>query len=314
MSSAVKCQACGSFFNGAVYAKCPYCGNGNTEKKSAPEKPAAEEAEKKKKGIKFPPFITGKRNTEKKEYSANYDCGCFLGSRGNDNTSDIDKDDFQKTDILRPGEKGGQKKETSDKKSEKRISGSSMIMDSTVGLWELDSSGKDAYELRAEKKEYSAPPVSGKPVPSATSGNSLSNAISRSGKTVGKYISNSTGESIAPVVGWLIGVKGADYGRSYNLKSGKNKIGRSVEMDIALEEESVSRSSVAVIVYDSKQKEFSLLSGESDSLCFLNGSALYDRQVLSSGDELEFGDSELNKYVFIPLCGDGFGWDKYPIK
>lgn len=147
------------------------------------------------------------------------------------------------------------------------------------------------------------------------SGLTLSQAISRSGRTIGKYISDSSGESISPVTGWLVAVKGAYFGRSFELNSGKNRIGRSHDMDVKLlNEESVSRTSAAVIIFDSKVQEFSILPGESDWLCYVNDKAVYERVILKGYEEIEFGDSGLNKYIFIPFCNERFQWDTYSSK
>ena len=156
-----------------------------------------------------------------------------------------------------------------------------------------------------------APAPAQKPVvtPSLT----LSQALNLSGrKTVGKYV-GSSGEIIMPVVGWLVCVKGAYYGHSFNLKSGRNRIGRAHDMDIKLlNDDSVSRSSVAVIIFEPKSRGFSIISGESDSLCYIDGKPLYDndRCELHGYEEIEFGDQELNKFVFVPFCGERFHWPK----
>ena len=107
-------------------------------------------------------------------------------------------------------------------------------------------------------------------------------------------------------------VKGAHFGQSFVLHSGKNKIGRSHEFDVKLlNDESVSRTCVAVIVYDAKVNAFSLLPGESDSLCYVNAEAVYERKVLSGYEKIELGDSEKNMFVFVPLCGEQFNWSDY---
>ena len=279
MANVVKCPVCNSFYNGAIYEKCPYCSKDKIKPVTGVQ---PSEEPKKAVGLKIP-FPSIHRSSGKKG-SISTDQPTVIPTTGGG---------FKPTEILSPE--------------------NTASMDATVSLWDQQQSEK---ELSADK-DIAKPENVGYSNSNALensmeAANSLSTAISRTGRTVGKYISSSTGESISPVVGWIIGVKGGDYGRSFNLKAGKNKIGRSTGMDVELSEESVSRSSVAVIAYDSKQKEFSLLLGESDSLCYLNGSAVYERCVLRSGDELEFGDSELNKYIFIPLCGEAFDWEKYP--
>lgn len=176
---------------------------------------------------------------------------------------------------------------------------------------EPDHGGKkERTETPEDAHEKTEPDQSKERTPEAeTADLSLEDAVMQRSRTVGKYISAKDGTVIAPVVGWIVGVKGDNYGRSFPLKSGRNRIGRSYEMDIKLmNDESVSRTCVAVIVYDRKANEFSVLPGESDSLCYLNERAVYDRQLLRGYDLLEFGDSELNQYLFVPLCGEAFRW------
>ncbi len=135
--------------------------------------------------------------------------------------------------------------------------------------------------------------------------------LKKSGRTVGKFTS-ADGEKIDPVVGWVVCVKGAYYGQSFTLHSGKNKIGRSQEFDVRLlNDDSVSRSCVASIVFDTKAAAFSILPGESDSLCYVNGEALYERRTLTGYEQIELGDSERNMLVFVPLYGDRFTWLSY---
>lgn len=139
--------------------------------------------------------------------------------------------------------------------------------------------------------------------------------IARNGRTVGKYISGTGGEGSEPVMGWLVCVKGVYFGQSFNLKSGKNKIGRSHEMDIKLlNDETISRKCVASLIFDTKNRVFSLIPGESDSLCYVNSEALYERIILNGYEEIEFGDADKNKFVFIPLCSDRFDWSLYEKK
>lgn len=142
----------------------------------------------------------------------------------------------------------------------------------------------------------------------------LGQQIGRVKKTVGRYIDDS-GESISPVVGWLVGVKGKCFGQSFPIRDGKNKIGRSTEMEISLlNDDSVSRSCEATIIYDSRANIFHIIPGDSGSLCYLNNEGLYERALLKGMEEIEFGNSGLNKYIFVPLCGENFQWSNYSTK
>lgn len=111
--------------------------------------------------------------------------------------------------------------------------------------------------------------------------------------------------------GWW-GPGGACYGQSFCLRSGRNRIGRSAEMDVNLDDGSVSRTCAAVVIYDPKERVFSAMPGESSSLCYVNNHALYQRMELQGYDLMEFGDAGLNQFIFVPLCGNQFRWEDYP--
>lgn len=147
---------------------------------------------------------------------------------------------------------------------------------------------------------------------SKESAETLKKEISKVGKTVGRYVSSTSGETIEPVVGWLIGVKGTYFGQGFPLKTGNNKVGRGNEFHVKLlDDDSISKTCMAIITYDGKGRKFSIRAGESDQLSYLNGEALYDRAMLHGYEEIEFGDSEKNKFIFVPLCGEKFDWGNY---
>lgn len=162
------------------------------------------------------------------------------------------------------------------------------------------------------ENEQNSPPVAQDGPGGVEPPMSLQKQIQKSGRTVGRYTPRNGDSGIDPVVGWVICVKGAHFGQSFPLKSGKNRIGRSHEMNVRLmDDDSVSRTCVAEIVFDTKACVFSILPGQSESLCYVNGSALYSRLVLQGYEEMEFGDTGRNKFVFLPLCGEKFQWTTY---
>ena len=140
----------------------------------------------------------------------------------------------------------------------------------------------------------------------------LRQEIQHAGRTVGTYVSPGGGREVQPPVGWLVGTRGACYGQSFCLRSGRNRIGRSAEMDVNLDDGSVSRTCAAVVIYDPKERVFSAMPGESSSLCYVNNHALYQRMELQGYDLMEFGDAGLNQFIFVPLCGNQFRWEDYP--
>ena len=76
-----------------------------------------------------------------------------------------------------------------------------------------------------------------------------------------------------PVTGWLVCTEGGHYGQVYELKKGKNRVGGSADMDIALTADS-----------------------QAAACC----------QVLQNRDVIVVGGSKL---MFIPLCGPDFSWE-----
>ena len=138
------------------------------------------------------------------------------------------------------------------------------------------------------------------------------NELEKMKKTVGKYISPDTGESTMPVVGWIVCVKGAYFGQSFQVRKGRNRIGRTSEMDIRLlNDDSVSRECVATIVFDGKSGSYSITAGEGNSLAYVNDEVLLDKKDLHGWEKIELGDSGKNRFIFIPLCDDRFSWGDY---
>lgn len=113
-------------------------------------------------------------------------------------------------------------------------------------------------------------------------------------------------EEITPVCGWLICIAGARVGMDYKIHDGKNFIGRGDDMDIQiLGDNAINRRNHAIIVYDSKNRNFMLLPGDSEGLVYLGGDAVYLPSPVKPYDTIELGKS---KFLFIPLCGTNFEW------
>jgi len=109
-----------------------------------------------------------------------------------------------------------------------------------------------------------------------------------------------------PVVGWLVCVEGDNSGECWQIKTGRNFIGRAINQDITLSDKSVSREKHAIVLYEPKRREFIVQPGDSRSLFYLNGEVVLNSNKISAYDELLIGDTKL---LFIPLCGEKFGWD-----
>ena len=104
-------------------------------------------------------------------------------------------------------------------------------------------------------------------------------------------------DGIEPVVGWLVCIEGAQRGRDYKIKQGKNFIGRSDEMDIAIiGDDRISRKNHAAVVYDSKQRKFFLVPGDGAGLVYLSNQVKKDEAVftpveISAYDVIDIGKS-----------------------
>lgn len=111
-----------------------------------------------------------------------------------------------------------------------------------------------------------------------------------------------------PVVGWLVCTAGVHEGEDFRLKSGRNYIGRTRQMDVVLSgEESVSREKHSIVVYEPKANKFFVLPGESTELSYLNDEVILQVTPLKAYDVITLGEVKL---MFVPCCSDRFHWDK----
>ncbi len=110
-----------------------------------------------------------------------------------------------------------------------------------------------------------------------------------------------------PVVGWLVCTEGKYFGQSFNLKSGRNFIGRSASMDVCLDgENSVSRDRHAVIIYEPRERMFIAQPGDSRELFYINDDVVLDNVVLKPYDVISLGKVNL---MIIPCCTKEFAWE-----
>lgn len=110
-----------------------------------------------------------------------------------------------------------------------------------------------------------------------------------------------------PVVGWLVAIEGVHFGEDFKLKTGRNFIGRSANMDVALTgDPSISRDKHAILLYEPKSNMFLVQPGDAKELCYLNDKVVLSAVEIVANDILTVGDTKL---LFIPLCTDKFNWD-----
>ena len=125
-------------------------------------------------------------------------------------------------------------------------------------------------------------------------------------KTV-SYFARTIG--IEPVVGWLVAIGGSYFGEDFRLKSGRNFIGRSPEMDIQLSlDTTVSRRKHAIIIYEPKSRMFIAQPGDSRELFYLNDKVVLNSTELKDRDILTIGETRL---MLVSLCNSTFSWEDH---
>jgi len=111
-----------------------------------------------------------------------------------------------------------------------------------------------------------------------------------------------------PVVGFLVCTKGHYFGDSFELKSGRNFVGRSGNMDIILDmDTAVSRDRHAIVIYEPKSRKFIAQAGDSRAMFYVNNEVVLTTQELKTYDRISVGNSEL---MLIPCCGPEFSWEE----
>lgn len=136
------------------------------------------------------------------------------------------------------------------------------------------------------------------------------------GKTVGFYDDLYDAEPVVqtrakpeqggPVVGWVVAIDGIHKGQDFPLKAGRNFIGRSAEMDITLDDKTISRERHAVIVFEPKNNVFLVAPGDAHELFYVNGEVILYPKQIKAYDVISMGKTQLS---FIPFCGDKFSWN-----
>ncbi|MDR1953838.1 MAG: FHA domain-containing protein [Clostridiales Family XIII bacterium] len=121
-------------------------------------------------------------------------------------------------------------------------------------------------------------------------------------RTVG-FVESAIGSD--PVVGWLVCLAGGEKGRDYRLHAGRNFIGRSFDMDVAvIDDDAISRENHCSIIYDPLHQGFALVPGNGTAT-YLKGQALTEAQALSDEDEITIGGSS---FIFIAFCKGERNW------
>lgn len=112
---------------------------------------------------------------------------------------------------------------------------------------------------------------------------------------------------LKPVTGWLVCIRGNDFGSSFTMKLGKNQIGRSTDMDIVLHgDDSIAMKNHAAVYYVPKHRRFAVEPGASGKRLYLNRDAVLRPVWIKQHDILTIGNCCL---MFFPCCGEHFSWE-----
>lgn len=110
-----------------------------------------------------------------------------------------------------------------------------------------------------------------------------------------------------PVVGWLVSIEGSNYGQDFRLKTGRNFIGRAMDMDVSLtDDSSISRDKHAIILFEPKSGTFLVQPGDAKELFYLNDKVVLTATEISAYDVISLGATKL---LFVPCCCDKFNWN-----
>jgi len=108
------------------------------------------------------------------------------------------------------------------------------------------------------------------------------------------------------VVGWLIGLNGAARGESFPVRIGRNVLGRDRRSDIVVNDDQAS-SHHADLVFRPEERRFILMDHNSTNGTYVNDAEIEPRRDLGPKDIVRVGS---HKYLFMPLCDEGFYWDE----
>lgn len=266
----VKCESCKKFFDADKYDNCPHCKDGSAATFFSNPKDEKDKQD-----------LPVSESNERKS-------GNFFSrlSTGRMATSKPENELNNNADIA-----GTETTTSSESKAPRSISRDfeDIYSDSTVAAENVKNNPEPPAHPTASISE------------AVKNANAVQNTVDQ--KTIAFY---NFSNDIEPVVGWLVCTKGEYRGASFNLKTGRNNIGRALTMDVALaQEKSVSRERHASIMFEPHQKKFFVQSGEGNGLTYVNKELLMMFKELQPYDIISLGACEL---MFVPLCGENFDW------
>lgn len=108
------------------------------------------------------------------------------------------------------------------------------------------------------------------------------------------------------VVGWLVALTGPVRGEAYAIRIGRNILGRDRRSDISINDDQAS-SHHADLVFRPEERRFILMDHNSTNGTYVNEMEIEPRRDLIARDIVRVGG---HKFLFIPLCDEGFYWDE----
>ena len=107
------------------------------------------------------------------------------------------------------------------------------------------------------------------------------------------------------VVGWLVGLNGSTRGEAFPVRMGRNVIGRDRKSDIVITDDQAS-SHHADLVFRPEERRFILMDHNSTNGTYVNEAEIEPRRDLTGKEVVRIG---AQRFLFMPLCQDGFYWD-----
>ncbi|MBP5174039.1 MAG: FHA domain-containing protein [Clostridia bacterium] len=166
-------------------------------------------------------------------------------------------------------------------------------------------------EKRCGTEEVSATEYTGDPLPALCPAEGSAGPVRREQAAQTEWIAYGrllTGRR--PVAGWLVGIDGPCFGRSFEILQGRNSVGRGRINDIVISDDKrVSRERHMTVVYDPEGHGYYIEPGDSSGLVYCNGRIILAPTAVEGSDLIEIGGG---KYMIQPLCGDCFSWHAEP--
>jgi len=107
------------------------------------------------------------------------------------------------------------------------------------------------------------------------------------------------------VVAWLVGLNGTTRGESFPVRMGRNVIGRDRRSDVVIPDDQASAHH-ADLVFRPEERRFILMDHNSTNGTYVNEAEIEPRRDLAGKDIIRIGS---HRFLFMPLCHDGFFWD-----